>query len=403
MPSSAPHAKADPSHHVLAEIEDPARSEERTSPAHGVLCRFELADHPHRGTAHGVERDRWRRGELDRRPAFTRLAGIRPRAEVAARVQRLALHDVGGEDGRGVPEPFRVAGDGRLAPVPVSDLELGEQGRAPSVDLAGLLEAEPAAVPAVAEQRADRILALAEKLGDVVDLVADASAVVGPAGRELLIADPAAVDPALVEAQRGHVEARPRDRAGDLEGAPQRGDRRRAHRRTPERRCDPPRRPVGGLEKADLEAGRVTPAGWLSRGVEALHLPQGALARAEGGALVDDVRALVRNDLAAVPEVALIPRQPLRVGGDQQAVGALARLRAIVVQLPEETGLVHSQPDGVDLILTAERTGSAGGHANPPSRGFRASDDPRMARDSPSTRRWCTWKQKAWLRDQAFG
>ena len=368
----ASHPKANPSHHVLAEIEDPARGEERMSPAHGILHRMELTDCPHRRAAHGVERDRRRLGEFDRRPAFVVVAGFRPGAQVAARVHRLPLHDVGGEDRRRVPAPPLVAGDARLAPVLVHDLELGEQGGAPSVVLAGLHQADVPAVPAITEERPDRIVALAEVAGDVVDLVAHALGVVGPPRRELLVADATAVDPALVETQRGDVEARPRDRAGDLERPPQRGNHPTGSWCTRERRRDPPGRPVGRLEQADLEAGGGAPGGGLPVGIEALHLPEGAPAGTKRRARIDHLCALVRRDLAAVPEIALVPLQPLRIGGDQQAVGALAGARALVVELPEEAGLAGSQPDGVDLVLTAQRARASGGHANPPSREDRA-------------------------------
>ena len=65
---------------------------------------------------------------------------------------------------------------------------------------------DEARVPAVAEERAEHVLARAEQRGHVVGLVRDALRVVGPARGEHRVADPLPVEPRLVQAERGDVQ-----------------------------------------------------------------------------------------------------------------------------------------------------------------------------------------------------
>ena len=94
------------------------------------------------------------------------------------------------------------------------DLELRQKLRA----LAVSLPAEPcevAAIPAVAEDHADGVVALRELRRDVIGLEVDPLAVVGPARREDVAADDLAVDFALINSERGDVQHSRLDRSID--------------------------------------------------------------------------------------------------------------------------------------------------------------------------------------------
>src|SRR5439155_9405110 len=66
--------------------------------------------------------------------------------------------------------------------------------------------AEISRIPSVGEDRADGVLALAQKAGDVAGLVIDAVTVVAPARLQQRVADPRSVDLDLVEPEGGRVE-----------------------------------------------------------------------------------------------------------------------------------------------------------------------------------------------------
>ncbi|MNL29923.1 hypothetical protein D3C87_1516320 [compost metagenome] len=74
-----------------------------------------------------------------------------------------------------------------------------------------------AAVPAVPDHGADGVVAGFQQVGDVVDLIEGGLAEIGALGTEQGVADAAAVDLGLIDAQRRGVEAGLGDGAGDRE------------------------------------------------------------------------------------------------------------------------------------------------------------------------------------------
>jgi hypothetical protein len=142
-------------------------------------------------------------------------------------------------------------------------------------------------VPPVGQDRAEYVLSRGQQAGHVVGLVGDAPVVVGPAGSEKPVADPAAVQPRLVQAERGHVQPGGRHRLVDGKGPAQvrsrgQGSRHRVDRARPGGRGDglpdPARADPGGVPPArsvqfDLEAGRFAPAGRRPGLVPDPHLP----------------------------------------------------------------------------------------------------------------------------------
>jgi hypothetical protein len=139
-------------------------------------------------------------------------------------------------------------------------------------------DADLAAEPAVAEQGGELVRADLEQAGDVVGLDLEPRGVLGEAGGQLLVADPAPAEERLVEAVRRGVQPAPGDWLADGDGpaqlvgrAPRRGERVRF------RGPDPAGRPVGRGERPGLEGGRLRPRRLAAAGV-GLDLPAHLLA-----------------------------------------------------------------------------------------------------------------------------
>src|SRR5690606_38507518 len=90
-------------------------------------------------------------------------------------------------------------------------MKLCEQAGAVTVVLPAF-PGDVTAVPAVAEQCAEAVVARPQVAGNVIGLVLHAPGIAGPAGAEDIVADALAVDLGLVEPQGGDVEARAGDR-----------------------------------------------------------------------------------------------------------------------------------------------------------------------------------------------
>ncbi len=154
-------------------------------------------------------------------------------------------------DGPGV-----VAGEGVDLAVGGGDLELGEHGEPVAVQGVLAVEAEPAAEPAVADQELEPVLAGPDQAGDVVRLVAKPLLVRRPARRELVVADPLAVEFRQVDAVGGGVEAGLHDVRGQLGDAGEQGSG-GAVGVVP--RADEASGPVVGAEQTGLDDRRLTP------------------------------------------------------------------------------------------------------------------------------------------------
>ena len=117
--------------------------------------------------------------------------------------------------------PQRVGADVLDAPVLIEDLELQAQSDPPAIDIAPALEAELAAVPAVAQDRAGRVVAGLEQLRDVVGLVLYAVMVGRPSRGEQLIAHASTVEIHFVQPETRGVESRSRHDAAHAKRATQ--------------------------------------------------------------------------------------------------------------------------------------------------------------------------------------
>src|SRR6202008_1981880 len=129
-------------------------------------------------------------------------------------VGALAVVEVVGQHAARPRGPRLVGGEDVYGTVHSGHLELGQQRQTVAVEGLPAAEAEPAAVPAVAELDLEDVLARPDQVGDVVSLVAQPVRVAGPAGREDVVAGTGAVELRDVDAVRGRVEAGGGDLAG---------------------------------------------------------------------------------------------------------------------------------------------------------------------------------------------
>src|SRR6266849_2649352 len=215
----------------------PCRAGDReTRPAREILAeieqRFTRWCEPDRDGAQLAQAThRWRHrchecrgGSIDQRdrcPLVIIVWRARPPVELTARVVRLAAVAVGRDDGtrRGLPAGVRY--DAIRTPALIANLELSAQTKPPAVEIALAEEAELSAIPAIAQHRADRVVACSHERSDAICLVVQPAAVRCPAGCKERVADALVVEIDLVEAEARDVEARGAHAIGDAEGAPQ--------------------------------------------------------------------------------------------------------------------------------------------------------------------------------------
>ena len=83
-------------------------------------------------------------------------------------------------------------------------MELRQEPRLPPIEILSD-DAQMAAKPAIAENRAQRVFAVPHMGGNIVGTIVDPFAVIGPAGDEKIVADFLSVEPRLHNALAGHV------------------------------------------------------------------------------------------------------------------------------------------------------------------------------------------------------
>ncbi|AUA17122.1 hypothetical protein CFP59_09315 [Streptomyces malaysiensis subsp. malaysiensis] len=214
---------------------------------------------------------------------------------------------------------------------------------------------------------------LRQRLGDVVRVVQHPPVVGRVRGCEDAVADLRAVQAQFVEAKTGHIGPRTGHLLVQGELLAQQG--------SPGLwigRADPPRTlPVLGCAQRRLPEGGGTPRRRSAVPVPDADLPAVARARAEPPPGVGHPHGLVGGSFAAVPDVALIVRQPLGGRGHQDLVGRLRGIARLGVQLPPQ-----QRASGID----SERFGPAvdGGATDPESAvgdGGRAAGDQRRGQE----------------------
>lgn len=179
-------------------------------------------------------------------------------------VEGLAFVETGGEDRSEGGVPLGVGDDDGGGAVVVGDLQLGDEGLVGAVEVAvSAVEADTAAVPAVAEPGADGVGALGEMVGHVVGAVAQALAVHRPARGQCVVADAAAVDLCLIQAMCRDVQAGACDRCVEGEVPADAGRAPIAARILGPGGADGDGPPVGCVQQSGLDCAGHAPRGWL--------------------------------------------------------------------------------------------------------------------------------------------
>ena len=201
--------EARPPDHVLAHIED---EDARTK----LLHRYRTQ---RLGDAHrlGQLRHQFAPGRIHRtrrRPGGIVEAGPRPVGELGARVVFLAVVFVVGADGSGGRElPRGIGYHLRGSAVGVLDVQLQPRLWVAEVARCNRHQLARRPVAAVAEDEPDRVLPRRQTAGDVVRHVKDALIVIGEIGLEDIVADLAAIEVQLEQAQSADVRRGPAHRA----------------------------------------------------------------------------------------------------------------------------------------------------------------------------------------------
>ncbi len=341
-PRRAPHLQAHVAHHVLAHVDDRLAGGRLQD-----LHRADLLDPPDGRARGGDERPLARPHHDHGRPVGVRVARGAPAGALEPRVVGLSVVDVRRPDRPRGRLPGLARPHGLRPPVRVLDPQLAQQREAVPVDGPLVLPGEEAAVPAVAEHRADRVLARAQVARDVVRLVLEAVVVARPAGGEELVAHALPVDLQLVEAEAGDVGAGGAHLPLHREGPAQHRRRLGRLRALVLGRLDPAGLPVPGRQQPHLPVPGRAPGRGLPAAVPHPHPPGVAARGRERGAAVRDEDGAVRGDLPGVPDLPAVARHLQLVGGlhDAPSVGA---------QLPAQPRLRHVDPQGVDLVLAAQ-------------------------------------------------
>ena len=327
--------------HVLPEVED-----EHARTWLGEPLRRQLLLRPDRHAPAGHQGGLGRREQPGGRPHRIIEPRFAPPAHLQPRVVVLAIVEVGAQNRPRGRLPRFVSRDPRPAAIRMLDFDLHQQRELLAIPESPAESADAAGVPAVAEDRANGVLALAEVVGDVVGRDLDAPAVVGPARREAVASHAPAVEVQLEHAARRHICPGPDD-------APSKHERPAQMRAGPsrlQRTSDPRGPPVGLAQESHFKRGRFAPVRHLARRVPDAHAPEHALARAQLRTLPRDADAVSAADLPRVPQVGLRIQQ-FRCARRDDLPRRLMRPGPGILHAPREPRRRFSDPDGIDAVL----------------------------------------------------
>src|SRR6266496_1389284 len=158
---------------------------------------------------------------FDMRPISVVIARLRPAAFLQPRVISFAMIDFRHQDRPGARLPILIGPHNFLTAVFVFDLNLYQQRQPVTIEIRLPAKADVAAIPAIAEDYANGILATAQQIGEVVSLILQALVIAGPTRRENLIANTLPVQMHLVQTVARHISPRFLYHAFGLEGAAQ--------------------------------------------------------------------------------------------------------------------------------------------------------------------------------------
>src|SRR5581483_419755 len=93
-------------------------------------------------------------------------------------------------------------------PIPEGNDQLGKELWAVPVRLpAAVLQVT--AIPTVAEQSSQYVVAATQERRDIIDLILDPLGIIRPARSKPVLAHAGTIQPTFIQSQRGHIQARP--------------------------------------------------------------------------------------------------------------------------------------------------------------------------------------------------
>jgi hypothetical protein len=243
----------------------------------------------------------------------------------------------------------------------VGQLEPAEHSQSVAVPVASEVVDQRAAIPPVAEHRADRVLALLHDVGHVERVVAELVVVAVPARREHVVADASTVQLELVHTERGHVQARARHGRRHRERTPEVRARLgrleillpgRAHER---------RLPVGLVEQAGLDGERLAPRRFRTVGPDHPDPDRAALSGLQRRCGPRHEHRFARVDDAG-RELTVV------CTADPQLVSRLHPAWDVGLGAPRETRRGHPDAEWLEPVFDGDAGDSGRGHQTPRDR-----------------------------------
>ena len=187
------HPESHPTHHVLSHIE------------HGVavwsLDYFDRLDFFNRQHRRPSRSHQLCLGRVEQRyvlPVLVIVSSVAPSGAFQTRIVSLAVVDIGRQNGAGRRLPLLVSTDDFLFAILICNDQLRQQSQLRSVGIAVVPPCHVSPEPAITEQSAQAVLSRFQLRGDIIGLVLITKIIGGPSRREVLVANPLAVQLQLV-------------------------------------------------------------------------------------------------------------------------------------------------------------------------------------------------------------
>ena len=228
--------------------------------------------------------------------------------------------------------PAFAAGDRFACAVLVKDFQARKEFRICTVEIAAA-SAEVSAVPAVAENRADRVVPAFQTACDIVTHILNLLREIGPAGDEIVVSDPFPVDPCLEKSTRGDIkpgfcdlfstgEFMPEIRAG------------RGTCRIVAVKMNPPRFPFGIMLKRDFKLRDFTCLRLHAVFVPDCHLPADMLTGSKFFSAPFHIQRPIGLHTSGIPQIRVSCKQFRFVRCGENPVGGLTETGPVRRYLP---------------------------------------------------------------------
>ncbi len=323
--------------------------------------RPQRLDHPHRFQHLSDDSPAGCGNRLNRLPRGIVEAGPVPAGLFQSSVVFLAVEFVVRPDRTLVGNfPFSIAYDELRSSILVFDPHLKQQFWVTEGRSLGRHVQTRRVESAIAKDNADGIATAAEMLGHVEGDVHRPLVITRLRRIHHLVADPAAVEIQLGEAQPAHGNRGTGHFLRNVELPPQHPGRQAAmivgRGRLAAVEPDPFRFPIFRLEQSHRPAGRLAPAGGLAVLVPNSGLPATVSFRFQRSTGILDLNRPIGFDLPGIPEVAAVLGKYFRRGGNQDLIGRLPQAafgRPFGLQYPTQPRMQLVDAERVDKVLAS--------------------------------------------------